>query len=191
MKPFPTLTFFAALAVLGLTACGKKEAAAPQSDAAAASHAAHAAAAPAAQEIQEPAQDLAPATTAGSQSVKVIANDQMKFNVTRIEASAGSTISITLVNEGKLPKSAMGHNLVVLKKSANAMQFANAAMTAVKTEYIPAAMADQVIAHTKMLGPGESDTITFTVPAETGEYVFLCSFPAHFMAGMKGILVVK
>ena len=135
--------------------------------------------------------DSIAATTAGSQSVKVIANDQMKFNVTRIEASAGSTISITLVNEGKLPKSAMGHNLVVLKKSANAMQFANAAMTAVKTEYIPAAMADQMIAHTKMLGPGESDTITFTVPAETGEYVFLCSFPAHFMAGMKGILVVK
>ncbi|MCC5023285.1 MAG: hypothetical protein J6386_11065 [Candidatus Synoicihabitans palmerolidicus] len=32
--------------------------------------------------------------------------------------------------------------------------------------------------------------MTFTVPSEPGDYVFLCSFPAHFMAGMKGVIVV-
>ena len=190
MKSPNFLRFLAVVAVLTLSACGKKEAAAPSTETVAASHADHMASAPAAKEMPEPAQDLSPAT-AGVKEVTVVANDQMKFSVTRIEAAAGSTISISLVNEGKLPKNAMGHNLVVLKKSANAMQFANAAMTAVKTEYIPAAMADQVIAHTKMLGPGERDTITFTVPSEAGEYVFLCSFPAHFMAGMKGLLVVN
>jgi azurin len=57
-------------------------------------------------------------------------------------------------------------------------------------EYIPAAQSDKIIAYTKLLGPGEEDTITFKVPAEAGEYTFICSFPAHAMAGMKGVLVV-
>ena len=51
-------------------------------------------------------------------------------------------------------------------------------------------MKDQVLAATKLLGPKEEDTITFTVPSEPGEYVYLCSFPAHYIVGMKGVIVV-
>ena len=46
-----------------------------------------------------------------------------------------------------------------------------------------------VIAATKLLGPGESETISFTAP-EPGDYQFVCSFPGHF-AMMRGIMVVK
>ena len=187
MKPSPMLVLVAASLALGLTACGKKETSSAASTTATASHADHATAeAPAAKTVEKPAT----ATATATESVLVEANDQMKFSVTRIEATAGSPLSITLKNVGKLPKAAMGHNLVLLKKSADAMKFASAAMGAAQTDYIPAAMVGDVIAHTKMLGPNESDTITFTVPAEPGEYVFLCSFPAHYMAGMKGLLVV-
>jgi azurin len=70
------------------------------------------------------------------------------------------------------------------------MAFAGAAAAAATTEYIPAQMKDQVLAATKLLGPNEEDTITFTVPDAPGEYVYLCSFPAHFMVGMKGVIVV-
>ncbi|MDQ5977348.1 MAG: hypothetical protein QG602_320, partial [Verrucomicrobiota bacterium] len=45
--------------------------------------------------------------------------------------------------------------------------------------------------HTKLLGPKQSEEIVFTAPAEAGEYPFICSFPAHFIAGMKGVMVVK
>ncbi|MDA8527826.1 plastocyanin/azurin family copper-binding protein [Opitutaceae bacterium] len=124
------------------------------------------------------------------QSVTVEANDQMKFTVNKIEAVAGSELTIVLKNVGSLPKAAMGHNLVVLKKDTNAMAFAGAAAAAAATEYIPAQMKDQVLAATKLLGPNEEDTITFTVPDAPGEYVYLCSFPAHFMVGMKGVIVV-
>ncbi|HRE82401.1 MAG TPA: plastocyanin/azurin family copper-binding protein, partial [Opitutaceae bacterium] len=48
-----------------------------------------------------------------------------------------------------------------------------------------------VVAHTKLLGPKQSDEITFKVPSEPGDYPYVCSFPAHAMAGMKGVLVVK
>ncbi len=126
-----------------------------------------------------------------AKSVTVEANDQMKFTVTEIEAAAGSELTIVLKNVGKMPKMAMGHNLVVLKKDANPGAFSNVAAASAATEYIPAAMKDQVLAATKLLGPGEEDSITFTVPSEPGDYVYLCSFPAHFIVGMKGLITVK
>lgn len=186
MKFSTILTLVLSVSVLGFTACGKKEAA----PTATADRSAATAAAPEAEAKAMPAKEM-PAKAAAGKTVKVIANDTMKFDVTKIEAEAGSQLTITLVNSGSLPKAAMGHNLVVLKKDANSGAFATAAMTSPQTEYIPAAMKDQVLATTKLLGPGESDSITFTVPSEPGEYVYLCSFPAHFMAGMKGVIVVK
>ncbi len=129
-------------------------------------------------------------TAAVEGAVVVEANDSMAFSVTRIEATAGESLTLVLRNVGKMPKEAMGHNLVVLNKTADATRFANAAVAAAATDYIPAARSAEVVAHTALLGPGESDTITFTVPSEAGEYVYLCSFPAHFAAGMRGILVV-
>lgn len=130
------------------------------------------------------------AVAQAGQSVTVEANDQMKFTVNKIEAVAGSELTIVLKNVGAMPKAAMGHNLVVLKKDVNPMAFATAATAAAATEYIPAQMKDQVLAATKLLGPKEEDSITFTVPDAPGEYVYLCSFPAHFMVGMKGVIVV-
>ena len=119
------------------------------------------------------------------------ANDSMKFNVTRIEAKAGQDVKVILTNMGSMPKAAMAHNWVLLKKGSDAKAFVGAAVMAAATEYIPAASADQILAHTKLLGPKQSDEITFKAPTEPGEYVFLCSFPAHFLSGMTGVLVVK
>jgi uncharacterized cupredoxin-like copper-binding protein len=42
-----------------------------------------------------------------------------------------------------------------------------------------------------MLGPGQMGDVIFTTPTKPGEYPFLCSFPAHYQSGMKGVLVVK
>jgi len=47
-----------------------------------------------------------------------------------------------------------------------------------------------VIASTKMLGPGETATVTFTAPAP-GVYDYICTFPGHALAGMRGTLTVK
>ena len=136
----------------------------------------------------------APAPSAPANAVasfEFTANDSMKFNLARIEANAGQTVKVSMTNMGTMPKVAMGHNWVLLKKGSDVKVFADAAVTAAATDYVPAALADQVIAHTKLLGPKQSEEITFQAPAEPGEYPFLCSFPAHFLNGMKGVLVVK
>lgn len=124
-----------------------------------------------------------------ARTIEITANDQMKFSVSAIEAKAGEQLKVVLKNVGSLPKEAMGHNWVLLKPGSDVAAFATTASTARATEFIPAALKDQVVAHTKLLGPNQSDEVTFTVPA-AGEYPFLCSFPGHF-ALMKGTLTVK
>jgi azurin len=96
-----------------------------------------------------------------------------------------------MTNMGSVPKVAMAHNWVLLKKGADPKAFADAAVGAIATDYVPAALADQVLAHTKTLGPKQSDEINFKAPTEPGEYHFLCSFPAHFQTGMTGVMVVQ
>lgn len=150
---------------------------------------------PAAPQASAPAPEPAPATAQTEESairtIEVVGNDTMRFSVTEIKASPGETLRIRLTNGGTLPKQAMGHNLILLHADADPQAYAAAALQAVKDNYEPPALADQVIAATKMLGPKESDTITFTVPETPGNYPYLCSFPAHLIAGMKGVLVVE
>jgi azurin len=131
------------------------------------------------------------APVAGARTVELTAGDNMKFSLASIEAKPGEELKVILTNIGTLPKEAMGHNWVLLKKGADAGAFSAAAMTAKDTDYIPAALKDQIIAHTQTLGPRKSDEVTFKAPTEPGEYPFLCSFPAHYPAGMKGVLIVK
>jgi azurin len=131
-----------------------------------------------------------PPPKAGPRVVEITANDQMKFSLATIEAKAGEELKLVLTNIGTMPKEAMGHNWVLLKAGSDGMAFSTAAMTAKDTDYIPAALKAQVIAHTALIGPRKSDEVTFTVPP-AGEYPYLCSFPAHFMVGMKGTLISK
>lgn len=131
------------------------------------------------------------ANFASATTVTVTGNDTMRFDTTAIEATVGEEITIEFKNAGTLPKQAMGHNLVVLKPSADLAAFGNGAAVSGANDYIPTApeLVDLVIAHTKMLGPNESDTITVTFDAP-GEYPFICSFPGHW-ALMRGIITVK
>lgn len=117
--------------------------------------------------------------------------DTMRFDQTRIEVTAGEAFSIVFINTGRMSKEHMGHNLLILQRDANARAYTTAAAAARDEEYMPAALADQVLATTRMLGPGESDRLDLVAPEEPGDYVYVCSFPAHYAAGMKGVLVVK
>ena len=114
--------------------------------------------------------------------VKITGNDTMQYDTKAFEVKAGQKVKLTLTNVGKLPKVAMGHNVTVLKKGSDKQAFAMEAIKFAANDYIPttAPFKDQIIAHTKILGPGESESIEFTAPAEAGDYPFLCTFPGHF-----------
>jgi len=131
----------------------------------------------------------AAAAQAPGGGILLTGNDAMKYNLSAISLKAGEEAKITLRNIGTMPKAAMGHNLVILKPGSDIEAFALAAAAATATDYIPAELADQIIAHTKMLGPKESATLAVTLDA--GEYPFLCTFPAHFQIGMHGTITVE
>jgi azurin len=120
--------------------------------------------------------------------VHMIGTDQMRYNATRIEVKAGQKFKIELKNTGALPKEVMGHDMVVLKPGNDVMAFAARAMTAKATDYIPTDGADLMLAHIKLLGPGESDTIELELAA--GTYPFLCTFPGH-VGLMNGQIVAQ
>lgn len=125
------------------------------------------------------------------QEVVVEANDLIQFDKKEFEITAGEKVKLTLKHVGKLPKLSMGHNLVILKEGTDLVTWATKAMTAQPTGYIPAdeESKGKIIAHTKLLGGGEEDTITFSIE-EAGTYEYLCSFPGHF-AAMRGKITVK
>jgi azurin len=140
--------------------------------------------------LAQPQAAAKPAAKAAGRVIDITGSDDMKFSVTAITAKPGELITIRLKNTGTIPKIAMGHNVVVLKKDADPAAFTTAATTARDTDYIPASMKDKIVANTTLTGPGETAEVTFKAPA-AGTYPYLCSFPGHYAAGMKGTLTVK
>lgn len=127
-------------------------------------------------------------TVKTTDQIELQGSDDMKYDKTLFKIKAGQDVKLTMKNVGKLPKEAMSHNVVILAQGTDVQAFGEAAVAA-KPDHIPPAMASDVIAHTKLLGPGESDAITFKI-ADPGVYDFICSFPGHF-GTMKGKIVVE
>lgn len=150
------------------------------------------------------------AADGGVRTINIIGVDDMKFVVEEeaegivtgdpvgdyilleaIEVAPGEEIRVTLTTVSNLPPTAMSHNFTVIEMGTDLEAFWQAALTASDNEYISPDFEDQVIVATDMLGDGESDTVTFTAPEETGEYDYLCTFPGHYTGGMYGKLIVQ
>lgn len=131
------------------------------------------------------------AAAASAKTVNITANDMLRFNVTRIDATPGETITVTLHNDGTVPKAVMGHNWVLLAPGETPEAYAAASASAAGQGYEPLDLKPKVLAEIPLLGPGESASVTFTAPKSPGTYTYMCSFPAHCAAGMRGELVVR
>ena len=200
-----------AAAALSLAACGDNKPAAPAAAPAAsetapvASEAAPAAseaapatseATPAAASETAPAapaatETAAPAAAAGECAATITSDDAMKFDPKEISVPAScKQFSITLKHVGKMPAMAMGHNVVVSKTSDKDGILADGAAAKIENNFVKP-NDERVVAHTKLIGGGEEDTLTFDVSKlAAGEaYEYYCSFPGHY-AMMNGKITV-
>lgn len=117
------------------------------------------------------------------------AGNQMKYEQTEFAVAPGETITIVFENTATSPS--MQHNVVVIFSTEEEVfqRVGEGGMQAGSTnDYVPEDEA--VIAYTPMSQPGETVEVTFTVPDETGEYGYLCTFPGHW-ATMQGTLIVE
>jgi len=125
-------------------------------------------------------------------TLELTGNDEQKFSVERFETTAPAKVTIKLKNVGTMKMPAMGHNLVVLKRGVDPVEFgadctsagANAA-----NGFLPESMRDKAIAWTKVLDAGGEDTIVVELP-EAGRYAYVCTFSGHFLK-MKGVIVAR
>lgn len=175
---------------LALSACGKPEAPAePAAPAAPAAEATPAAAAPAEAPAAAPAASSKAAVVADC-STTIESNDMMQFNADSISVPAScSQFTINLKHVGKLAANVMGHNVVIAKEADMAGISADGASN--PTDHVKAGDT-RVIAHSKIIGGGETTSISFEVAKlkEGGPYKFFCSFPGH-LALMQGSLQVQ
>ena len=134
-----------------------------------------------------------PAAFAATCSVNLEGSDAMKYNVANIDVSKScKTFTINLKHTGKLARNVMGHNVVVAKSADMAGIDADGMKAGLAADYIKAADA-RVIAHSKVVGGGESTSVVIPVAklSATGAPLsFFCSFPGH-SALMKGTITLK
>lgn len=139
---------------------------------------------------QKPAAPAAAKTAAAPRVVTLGATETMKFEPATIQAKAGERLRVVLKPTGTMPKIAMAHNFVILKPGSDNAAFVNASAMA-RPDFIAPALKSQVLVATAMAGAGETVAVEFAAPAKPGRYTFICTFPGHFAAGMKGTLIVK
>jgi len=134
------------------------------------------------------------APSAPPKEVTIQADDKMRYDFTAFDASPGQKVSVTFKNIGTTPKFSMGHNFVLLDRTINIgniqSAFLDKASSEASHDYVPPG-AKEVLAHSKLLGPGETEVVTFNAPYIPGEYLYVCSFPGHYSQGTKGIMTVK
>ena len=125
-------------------------------------------------------------------TIDVGVNDNLAFSPKAISISKSECpeVTINLKHSGKIPRNAMGHNWVLAKK-ADAQSLAQAGWSAgLDSNYLPVNDA-RALAHTKVIGGGESTSISFSTAAlEVGaDYTFFCSFVGHYFS-MNGVFDV-
>lgn len=119
-------------------------------------------------------------------------NDAMQYNQKDITVpKTCKQFTVTLKHTGKLPKASMGHNWVLGASADESGIIADGMKAGAEKNYVKPDDT-RVIAHTKLIGGGESDSVTFPVSKlKAGDtYAYFCTFPGH-AALMKGTLAVQ
>ena len=109
----------------------------------------------------------------------------MKYKQTFLTAKAGSKVQLTFSNPDD-----MQHNFVLTagKKADSVGELAGGmGLKGVAMNHIPD--TDNILAHTLLIEPGESEVIYFTAPTKPGVYEFVCTVPGHYVV-MRGVLRV-
>lgn len=133
----------------------------------------------------------APAAAAECKAT-VESTDAMQFTTKALTVPAAcKQFTVTLNHSGKLPKAVMGHNFV-LGKTADINGINTDGMKAGAAQNFVKPGDARVIASSKVIGGGESTTVTIPVgKLKAGEsYTYICSFPGHASI-MRGTLVLK
>ena len=107
-----------------------------------------------------------------------------------IVSASCDNLTIHFEHVGKMPKAAMGHNVVIAKSDDVKAVAANGVKVGIKGGYLQEG-DPKVVAASEMIGGGEKTSVIVPVATiKAGGYDFFCSFPGHELK-MHGKLSVK
>jgi len=109
----------------------------------------------------------------------------LKFDQEVLNVKSGSKVKLIFKNNDD-----MLHNLVITlpgRADKVGKQAVEMGLNAEKFNFIP--NTTDILFHTLLLHPKESDAIYFVAPEKAGNYVYICSYPGHYLV-MRGILKV-
>lgn len=108
-------------------------------------------------------------------SVSIKAVTGLQYDVVRFKVKPGSTVKLTLTNV-----SDMSHNLIITKPDVR-IDVVNSALQLAEMgpqlDFIP--KTNTVLWSIPVVSPGQTKTVTFTAPAQTGVYPYVCTYPGH------------
>lgn len=115
------------------------------------------------------------------------AHDIPAFSKTLLTVKRGQVVSLTFTNDSKPVYHYQDSWVLVSPNTAGAAGVA-ADRAGMQEDWIP--HGRDILAHTGLLKPGESETIVFRAPDKPGNYPFISTFPGHGPA-MRGTLHVE
>ncbi|MGV8878785.1 MAG: plastocyanin/azurin family copper-binding protein [Sphingobacteriaceae bacterium] len=124
-------------------------------------------------------------TSGPDRTIVITPQPGLKFNTEAITVKAGTRIKLTFNNTDD-----MLHNMVFTAPGMATVvgeQAIKLGLNGQKMNYVP--VSNNVLFHTLLLQPNQSDTIYFTAPDKLGDYPYLCTYPGHYLV-MRGILKV-
>ena len=113
--------------------------------------------------------------------------EKLSFDLKWFVVEAGKAVQIVLFNPDAMP-----HNLIVSAPgSLEAVGTAGGSMPMPTDPDAKAFVPDlpAVLFSTKLLKEGETERLGFTAPKEPGEYIYVCTFPGHWVR-MYGVMLV-
>lgn len=112
--------------------------------------------------------------------------ENLAFDKKELTVKTGQQVTLEFKNNSV----AQQHNWVLVKGGESvATQIANDGLVAgLEKDYLPEDQSN-IIAHTGVVEPQASASITFTAPA-AGTYLYICTVPGHYPL-MQGTLIVQ
>lgn len=130
------------------------------------------------------------AVTGNEVTLKPGTDNPLTYDIKGFTVKAGQKLKVTFNNQSALPQP---HNFILgTIGSKDRLTSAVMAMAGDPNGFAKSYIPDSpdILAKMNLVNAGQTGSIEFTVPAEKGDYPYLCSFPGHALL-MNGVMKVE